>query len=165
MPEPFLISPYFLDYVLPFVLVFTVVFAVLQKTKLLGDEAKQINAIIGLVVGLFLIAFPGPRGIVVLLMPFLAVVLVILLVFMLLYGFIVSKEDGDILGKWWKVAFGALLTIGLISFLLVITGYINVVNDFLFNVGGGQVWINLLLVIVIVGAIIAVVRGEGKSSP
>ena len=92
MPEPFLISPYFLDYVLPFVLVFTVVFAVLQKTKLLGDEVKQINAILGLVVGLFLIAFPGPRGIIVLLMPFLAVALVILLVFMLLYGFIVFHK-------------------------------------------------------------------------
>ena len=156
MPEPFLISPYFLDYVLPFVLVFTVIFAVLQKTKLLGDEVKQINAIIGLVVGLFLIAFPGPRSIIVLMMPFLAVALVILLVFMLLYGFIVSKKDGDVLGKWWKVAFGALLTIGLISFLLVITGY----DNFLFNAGGGQVWINLLLVIIIVGAIIAVVRGE-----
>ena len=159
MPELFLISPYVLDYILPFVLVFTVVFAVLQKTKLLGDEVKQINAIMGLVVGLFLIAFPGPRGIIVLLMPFLAVVIVILLVFMLLYGFVVDKKDGDVFGKWWKRALGAILTIGLVSFLLVITGYINAVNDFLFNVGGGQIWINLLLIIVIVGAIIAVVQG------
>ena len=163
MPEPFLISPYFLNYVLPFVLVFTVVFAVLQKTKLLGDEVKQINAIMGLVIGLFLIAFPGPRSIIVLMMPFLAVALVILLVFMLLYGFIVGKKDGDVFGKWWKRALGAILAIGLVSFLLVITGYINAVNDFLFNVGGGQVWINLLLIIVIVGAIIAVIRGEKSS--
>ena len=65
MVEPFFISPFFIEYVLPFVLVFTLIFAVLQKTKLLGDNTQQIDAIIGLVIGLFLIAFPAARDIVV----------------------------------------------------------------------------------------------------
>jgi len=46
----------FLDVLLPFVLIFTIVFAVLQKTKILGEEngkpRKNFNVIIALVMGL-----------------------------------------------------------------------------------------------------------------
>jgi len=96
MAAPFLIHPYFLDFVLPFVLVFTLIFAILQKIQLLGEEKKSVDALIGMVTGLMLIAFPAARGIVVLLMPFLAVSAVLLLVFMLLYGFIIGKPEGNI---------------------------------------------------------------------
>ena len=102
MVEPILISPFFINYILPFVLVFTLTFAILQKTKLLGEEKKQIDALVSLVIGLILIAFPFAREIVVKLMPFLAVSLIILLVFMLLYGFIMGKS-GDVLHKGVKI--------------------------------------------------------------
>ncbi len=164
MPEPFLISPYFVDFVLPFVLVFTLMFAILQKSKLLGDDKKQIDALISLVTGLILIAFPNPRSIVVLLMPFLAVAAVILLVFMLLYGFIVGKKEGDVLGKWWKLAFGAILAVSLLVYLIYITGYFGYVYDFLFGGGYSKIWVNLILILVIAGAIIAVIKGEKTSS-
>ncbi|VVB78640.1 Uncharacterised protein [uncultured archaeon] len=158
---PFFLSPLFVEYVLPFVLVFTLMFAILQKTKLLGDEAKRVNAIIGLVVGLLLVAFKQPRDIVVVLMPFLAVFATVLLVFMLLYGFIVGKKDGDVLGYWWKVAFAAILSISFIVFLLAVTGYFNIVWNFLFNTSqGSAIWMNAILLAIIVGAVVAVVRGE-----
>ena len=160
MVEPFLISPFFLDFVLPLVLVFTLIFAILEKTKLLGDDKKQVNAIVGLVIGLALIAFPYARNIVVLLMPFLAVSATILLVFMLLYGFIVGSKEGDVLGKWWKVAFGAILAIGLLTFLLMVMGAWDYVYNFIFNEGRGYVWVNGLLILIIAGAIIAVLRGD-----
>jgi len=163
MPEPLLIHPYFVDYVLPFVLVFTLVFAVLQRIKLLGDDVKQINAMVGLVVGLLLIAFPYPRSIIVLLMPFLAVSVVILLVFMLLYGFIVGKKETDVLGKWWKVAFGAILAVGLLSYLIYIAGYWNYVLNFFLGGGSSQIWINIILIVVIIGAIVAVIKGDKGS--
>ncbi len=88
MDQPIFVSSYFRDYILPFVLVFTLIFAILEKTKLLGDDKKQVNAITGLVIGLILIGTPFARDIIVKLMPFLAIFAVILLVFMLLYGFI-----------------------------------------------------------------------------
>jgi hypothetical protein len=157
----YLIGDYAVSYALPFVLVFTLVFAILQKTKLLGDSAKQANAIIALCIGLFLIAFPPARDIVVNLMPFLAVFVVILLVFMLLYGFIVGKTDGDVLGKWWKVALGAILTISLIVFLLMITNYFGVVKGFLFGTDTGyQILVNGVMAIIIIGVIVAVIKGE-----
>ncbi len=131
MVEPIFISPLFIDYILPFVLVFTLIFAILQKTQLLGDGKKQINAIIGLIIGLILIAFPFARNIIVQLMPFLAVSAVILLVFMLLYGFIMGKKEGDVLHKGVKIALGIILGLALITVLLFISGYWTPVYDFM----------------------------------
>ena len=156
MPEPFLIHPYFLDYVLPFVLVFTLIFALLQKIQLLGEDKKQVDALVGLVVGLILNAFPGARSIVVLLMPFLAVSVVLLLTFMLLYGFIMGKQDGNVLDSGWKKTFGAILFLALITFFLMITGYWDTVYYFFFGSNYAQVWANIVLIVAIVGAVAAV---------
>ena len=161
MADPFLIHPYFLDYVLPFVLVFTLIFALLQKIQLLGDDKKQVDALVGMVTGLILIAFPAARGIVVLLMPFLAVSAVLLLVFMLLYGFIMGKKDGDVLDAGWKRTFGAILFLALIVFFLMITGYWDVVHYFFFGPNYGVVWANIILIVCIAGAVAAVLW-EGK---
>jgi len=160
-----LTSPIFIEYILPFVLVFTLVFAILQKTKLLGEGKKQIDALVAFVIGLILIAFSSARDIVVLLMPFLAVSVVILLVFMLLYGFIVGKTTGDVLHKGVKIALGIILGLALITFLLIITGAWGPIYDYLFNrEGSSQIWINVVLIVIIAGAVIAVVAGKSKPS-
>ena len=165
MVEIFLLSPYWVEFVLPFVLVFTLIFAILQKTELLGEGKKQIDAMVGLVVGLILIAFPGARGIVVLLMPFLAVSIVILLVFMLLYGFFMGKKSGeDFLHKGWKYAFGTILAVGLLSYLIFISGNWDFVLGFFTGGGSSQIWTNIILIVVIVGAIWVVVRDGGGIS-
>ena len=43
------------DVLLPFLLIFTVVFAVLQKTKLFGDDKRNFNVVIALVMGITLL--------------------------------------------------------------------------------------------------------------
>ncbi|MFA5173945.1 MAG: hypothetical protein WC438_02065 [Candidatus Pacearchaeota archaeon] len=168
MVESIFQSIIFMDYILPFVLIFTLVFAILQKTKLLGDSVKQINALVGLVAGLILIAFPFSRDIVLILMPFLAVSATILLVFMLLYAF-VWGHSGDAIGhKWVKIVIGILLAIGLISVVLYAAGLWEPIYDFLFNRGdSGQLWVNIILIVIMAGAVIAVIlpkdKGEDKS--
>jgi hypothetical protein len=165
MVEPVFISPFFVDYVLPFVLIFTLVFAILEKTKLLGEDKKQIDSIIGLIIGLILIAFPFARDVVVKLMPFLAVSVVILFVFMLLYGFVVGKKEGDVLGKPLKITLGIIVGLGLITAILFATGFWDPIYDFLFSrEGGSQILINVLLIIIIAGAVISVVATKNKSS-
>jgi len=163
---PFLLSPFFVDYVLPLVLVFTLIFAILQKSQLLGDNQKQVNAIIGIVVGLLLISFPFSRNIVVGLMPFLAVFAVILLVFMLLYGFISGKKEGDVLNKGLKITFGIILGISLVVVLLMLTGFWDNVVNFVFFGGqrSSQVFVNGVILLVIAGAVIAVIWGGEKGS-
>lgn len=44
-----------MDFILPFLLVFTIVFAVLQRAKILGDDKKQFNVIIALVLAILFI--------------------------------------------------------------------------------------------------------------
>src|SRR3989344_2690598 len=49
------------DILLPFLLIFVIVFAILQKTKVLGEERKNLNIIVALVVGL-LVVIPHVTG-------------------------------------------------------------------------------------------------------
>lgn len=44
-----------MDFLLPFLLVFTIVFAVMQKTKILGEDKKNFNVVISLVLALLFI--------------------------------------------------------------------------------------------------------------
>ncbi|MFH1308060.1 MAG: hypothetical protein ABIH72_04365 [archaeon] len=121
MADTFLSNAIFTQVVLPFLLVFTLVFAVLQKTKLLGEGKKRIDALIALVIGILLVAFAYPTGIIVKLMPFMAVVLVILFVFMLLFGFVYSGKDGFSMPNGVKIALGILVAIALIVAVLNFT--------------------------------------------
>ena len=157
--DPFLISPIFTKFILPFVLVFTLLFAILQKTKILGDGKKQIDAIISLVIGLILISFPYPRDIIVRLMPFLAVAVIILFIFMIFYGL---AHDGKVqMEGWLKWIFIGLFSLGLILVLIFLSGFWDNVYNFLFKGGSsGQIGINALLIIIIAAAIVAVLKGE-----
>lgn len=160
----FLTSPIFQEYLLPFVLVFTLIFAILQKSKLLGDDSKQINAIIGLVVSLIFVAFPFANNFVVQLMPFLAVSAVVLLVFMLLYGFVWGKKEGDVLHKGVKIGLGIILGLALITFMLYIGGWWDLIYEFLFKRDDSlQIWINVFILIIIGVAVISVLVGKKTS--
>ncbi len=157
-----ILQPVVQNYILPALLVWTLIFAILEKTALLGEGKRQINAIIGLVVALAVIAFPFAQNIVVKLMPFLAVVAVILLVFMLLYGF-ASGKKGDVLNKGLKIVFGILIGIALLVMIIYATGYWDEIYNSLFKGElAGQIWINILVIGVLIGAIAAAVGGEKK---
>jgi len=163
--ESIFAQPIFMDYILPFLLVFTLTFAVLDKTKLLGEGKRQINAIISLVIGLILIAFPYAQGIIVKLIPFLAVALVILFIFMLMYGFAMGKKEGDVLDKGVKIALGIIVGLAVIVAVLWATGAWDKVYDTL--VGGSsssQIWMNILLIAIIGGAMAIVLSTGGKKN-
>ena len=99
--QTILSHPLFIETILPFLLIFTIVFAVLQKSKIFGDGKKQIDAIVALVFGLLAIAFAQATGIIIQLIPFLAVSLVIILVFMILVGSF-GKPGNDLFSETWK---------------------------------------------------------------
>jgi len=66
-----------------FLLIFVLIFAILQKSKILGSDKKQIDALIALAIALIFITVPVTRGIVVNLMPWLAVGVTVILVFLI----------------------------------------------------------------------------------
>ena len=49
------------DVMLPFLLIFVIIYAILQKTRILGEERKNLNTIVALVVGL-LVVIPHVTG-------------------------------------------------------------------------------------------------------
>lgn len=145
----FFTDPIFVEGVLPFLLVFVLVFAILQKSKLFGENKNQIDALISLAIALMLIAFPTPRDYIVEMVPWLAVALVVLLIFLLIYGFVDSGENGINIPDWVK---NLVLILGIIFvaiLALVITGqWDNFLNWFSDDVSS-ETWANVLIIVAI----------------
>ena len=162
--ETILSHPFFTDLILPFLLVFTLIFAILEKSKMLGEEKKQINAIVSLVIWLIFIAFPFAREIVIKLIPFLAVSLVILFVFMLIIGFILAKKEGDMLNPGLKIALGIIFGLAVLVAVLWITGGWDIIYSFVMERDLGQTLLINLFILAIIGGAIAVVMSSGGKS-
>ena len=115
------------DVLLPFILVFTIVFAVLQKTKILGEEKdgrprKNFNSVIALVMGLAVViphvlgSYPDPRydvvNIINTALPNVSIVLVAVIMMLLIIG--VFGGEVNIAGSslaGWAVLFAIAATI------------------------------------------------------
>jgi hypothetical protein len=153
-------SAFFTEMLLPFLLVFVVVFAILQKSKILGDGKAQIDAMVGLVVGLILIGFPQPRDILVGIMPWMAVGVAVILVFLILYGFVAGDLSGGV-PDGLKIAFGIMAGIFTIGVVLFISGLGPMIWD---SFGGeSEIWMNIVMIVLVLGAVsIAVWGGKGS---
>ncbi|MFH1711450.1 MAG: hypothetical protein ABH840_04020 [Nanoarchaeota archaeon] len=159
--ETIFTNPLFSQIILPFLLVFVLVFAILDKTKLLGDGKRQINAIISLVIALIFLGFAQAVGIVVNLIPVVSVVLVIILVFYLMLGFVFNDESGLRINKGMKIAGGIIVFLILIVAVLVVTDYWS---KFLSFFSGGGSWVSTLIMVAAIIGALAVVLATGKKT-
>lgn len=155
-------NAFFSEWFLPFLLVFVVVFAVLQKSKILGDDVKQINSLVALAIGLITIVFPAPRDMMVRMMPWLGVGLGVLLIFFILYGFVAG--DLSAMPKGFKIAFGILAGLFTLWIVLSVTGLGEAIYSYIGGSGQSLI-INILVVLAIVGLLfLAIFSGkEGNS--
>ncbi len=143
---------------LVFVLVFTLLFALLQKSKILGDGKKQTDALISLAMALLVISVGYAMDIITTLIPFLAVGLVIALVFLLLWG---SFYQGSLeTSKGVKIAAGIIALIAVVVTVLYITGGWDYLRDWIV-LGNSGAFGNMVLVVIVVIAIIAVMSSSG----
>ena len=156
-------SPLFINLILPFLLLFAIVFAVLQKTKVLGEGKKQIDAIVALVVALIVVAFAQAVDIIVFLMPVLGVSLVVVIVFLILLG-TVFKEGEFKVHNSIKWIVGILAAIVLVVTLLVLTGRWDYLIELISGEGDGDgtnVLTNIIFIVIILVAVAVVVFGGG----
>jgi len=79
------------EIILPLVLIFTVVFAVLQATKILGGK-KNIDAILALVFGFFLIQSTKAVGVINAFLPNIALVIIVILMILLVIGVFLGER-------------------------------------------------------------------------
>jgi len=150
-------NPIFTEMILPFILVFVLIFAILQKSKILGEGKSQIDALVSLVIALILIAVPVARDIVVHLMPWLAVGVAVIFVFMILYGFVGGEiKEGKL---WMKVVFGILAGLFLIGVLIYVTGAWKTTESWFSN----EVLTTILLLAIVGGALALAISTGNKA--
>lgn len=130
------------DVILPFLLVFTIVFAILEKTKVLGVEdiegkkytKKNLNAIVAFVIGFLVVASTNLVRIINQTASHMVLLLFLSVFFLLLVGSFMKEAEGVFLEGGWKVAFMAIMFIG----ILVI--FLNALQT-----EAGETWLNWLL--------------------
>jgi len=147
---------FFGELILPFLLVFVVVFAILQKSKVLGESKAQIDSITALVVGLILIGVPAARNVILDIVPWMAVGVAVILVFMILYGFVAG--DLSNMHKGMKITFGilaGLFTIGIVAYATGLWTYLSGLS----SEGFGM---NLFLIVLVVGAVVVAMTSKRK---
>lgn len=143
----------------PFLLMFFIVFAILEKTKLLGEDKKQLNALLSFVVALIFVSAVYPTLVVSNLILFLTVGLVVIFIVLLLWGFIFGDKEGFKVQGWIKGVLGGLVGVSVIIAVLWATGVQGKVIEFLFRQEWSSTfWINVVFIVVIGVALAVVVK-------
>jgi hypothetical protein len=146
----------FLQEALLFLLAFVMVFAILQRSKILGDSVHKINALVALAVALIFLGFSSATEIVAKMIPWVAVALSAILMFLLLWGF-VGGEIGS-LPKGIKWSLIGIIIVFMVSLLVYaagwwekLRGYFSFDNSFLYTI---------LIFAAVVGSVVYVVVGS-----
>tara|TARA_Y100000310_G_scaffold150995_1_gene150512 strand:- start:4372 stop:4866 length:495 start_codon:yes stop_codon:yes gene_type:complete len=159
--EIFLQNWIFTKFALPFLLIFFVVFAILEKTKVFGDDNKQINALIAFVIGLIFIGFRYPKEIVENMILFLTVALIVVFVILLLWGFVSSGKEGFQLESWMKYSLWGVIGVAVVFAVLWATGIQGGVIDLLFYQNwSGTLWTNILFIVAVAGALALILKSK-----
>ncbi len=137
--------------VLVFLLVFALVFAVLQKSKILGDNKRQIDSIVALVIALLTTSVGYALHLIAGLAPFLAVSLVIVLVFLLLVG--VFAKGAFEMPESLRITFGVVAFLAVVAAVLYLLGVFDNFDSLMTNYSsiiGNAVLIGAIVVVIVI---------------
>jgi len=160
------------DVILPFLLVFTLVFAVLEKTKIFGTEGKDgqsrknLNAMVAFSIAFFVTASVNIVTAFQVALPWVSLVLVVLISFMLLSGVFFKESDFDFFAKFKKTTgwlMGAIALVILFIFLAAF-GLTDYILGF-FQGGSGALVTSIILILLLIAAMwyaIGPKKEEGK---
>lgn len=144
-----------------FVLLFALVFGVLQKSKILGENSKQVNALVALAIGLLVVSVTSALDLISKMVPILAVGLVLILIFLLLVGFFYKEGTFEVHSSI-KYTVMALAFIAIVVFTLYYTGSFPYISNFF---SGSGDWIgNVLVAIVVIAAFLIAFFSGSKGS-
>jgi len=162
--ETFLQHWIFTRFALPFLLVFFIIFAVLEKTKIFGEEKKQLNALISFVIGLIFVSVVYPTLVVSNLILFLSVAIVVVFVALILWGFVMGGEAKLPASKSLKIILGVVIVISVVFAVLWATGVHTTVINLLFSQSWSKnFWVNALFIAVIAIALALIIGKQKKS--
>ncbi len=145
----------------PFLLIFFITFGILEKTKVFGDDSKQLNALVSLVIGLIFVGAVFPKLAVENLILFLTIALVMLFVVLMIWGF-ATGSDLKIESSGLKWFIGAVAIIAVLVVIIYSAGVGWSIFDPIIERLTTEFWINALFIAVIIIAL-ALVLTKGKS--
>ena len=94
---------------LPFILVFTLTFAVLERSHILGNEKRNLNMIISLVLAFFFIRNEYLVALINRFLPNVSLFMIVMLMTLLLFGIIFGKAYSGLGGSFLTI--GAILSV------------------------------------------------------
>ena len=162
------------DVILPFLLVFTLVFAILEKTKIFGVEGKEqlprknLNAMVAFAIAFFVVSAVNIVGAFQVALPWVALVLVVLVCFLLLSGvFFEESKDKTIFSLFSQ---HKALTTWMVVILLLVVLYIFLyafnLHTYIFGLfsDGGQsgTILTSVILLLLLGASMWYVAGGGN---
>ncbi|UZE93805.1 MAG: hypothetical protein IB618_03495 [Candidatus Pacearchaeota archaeon] len=115
--------PFFTNIILPFLLVFVVIYAILEKTTVLGKDKRYANLIVAFVIGFMFIGAQALVGFTIKLLPLIAVMIIILLGYFLVFGFIGIEKS-----KGMQIALGILFGIAILAAVFWAAGVFEMIT-------------------------------------
>lgn len=147
----------FLQEALLFLLAFVVVFAILQKSKILGDDVAKINSLVALAFAFIFVGMSAATNVVSTMVPWVAVALSVILMFLLLWGFVGGEISG--LPKEIKYTIIGLSAIFMIVLTFYATGQWSNIQGWL-NFDNSLVYTALVFIAVIAAVVYIVVSSK-----
>jgi hypothetical protein len=152
------------DFLFPLLLVFFVLFAILERSKLFGNDKTQLNALVSLVISLIFVGAIFPKVIVSNLILFLSISVIAIFVILLLWGFVYSDvKEGFKLEGWMKWVLGIGLGVIFIFALIWATSdWWDRILGSLQGSKGGSITTNVIFILVIVVSFIVALMKSKK---
>jgi len=154
------------DVLIPFLLIFTIVFAILEKTKIFGENKKNINIIISLVLGLSVViphvtdSYPAGSDVVDMInisLPQVGLVAVAFIMLLILVGIYGNKWIGSALSGWMAL-------ISAIAVFVIFGGAAGWWESGWFYDVFGEDAISLFVMLIVFGLIIWFITKESSPS-
>lgn len=124
------------DVVLPFLLVFSVVFAILEKTRVLGEEdgnpKRTLNSMVAFTVAMFVIAANKIVNIINTALPNIVLLTIFIVMFLMLVGILFKEGELNFAEKWK----GATAGFAIVLLVAVILIFLNSIE-----LDSGQSWL------------------------
>ena len=146
--------PFFTNILLPFLLIFVVIYAILEKTKVLGDEKKYANLFVAVIVGFIFIGVQSLVGFTLRFIPLIATMVIILLGYFLVFGFIGVKQEA----RGMQITLGILFGIAILASIAWSFGLFEKIQ--LGNISSDVM--AMIVFFVIFGGAVALVLATGK---
>jgi len=156
------------DIVLPFLLIFTITFAILEKTRILGEEEiggkkyprKNLDAMVALVVGLVIVTATQLVAFINQFLAIAALVMVIGIGFLLMVGVFYNPEEGkkQLLEDGWIKAFTVIIFIATILIILHAAGVLDDAYNWVATNIGGEIVGSIIFLAVMIGLVAFIVK-------